>query len=967
MPDSPISPELLGFYQQVQKACLPGVWSKGVALARDRLVQLDSQLDSQKADEIILRVRGNERAVSCKVSLWPADEDSYCDCGGPTEPCAHIAAAVAALKNGLLVEPVGQATDTRVRYRLAREGRWLRFERWLGDRLLDEPLVRLVGGLGSGRVAGPPLATTQDDFTIDQALGLAPALKPDRAAFAKLLVALRSIGEIELDGAKAQAGTPTRGLHAELRDDAPGFRLVGVEDPTITEVFENGVVLCGDVLRALEDPGLTAEERRWLAPPGRFFPLAEVPALLSEIVPALEKKLSVRVLARKLPQVSEADAQSPPRIVLRLEHAAEGVLAVTPTIAYASEYSVRDPDGERRLGRQLQSELQLAPGQRAEFRGMAAVDFVRRAREWDTAGDGAAAFALREPLVGAFSADEQGLTVTFSSGGASGGAAVDPARVFEAWREGASLVPLLGGGYAALPLDWLARFGSRLARLLAARDAHGKLAPHFRPELADLAAEAGGEVSDPLAAMRRTLETFDRIPESPLPSDLRAELRHYQRQGVNWLGFLRDAGMGALLADDMGLGKTLQALCAIRGRALVVTPTSVLHSWAEQIRRFRPGLSISLYYGPGRVLDPGASITLTSYGVLRQDIDALSRVEWDTAVLDEAQLIKNPESQVAQAAHRLPARFRLTLSGTPVENSSEDLWSQFQFLNPGLLGTKREFQDELAGPVARGDLEAARRLRARIRPFVLRRLKRDVAPELPPRTEVVLRAELSPPEREIYEMLLAAGKREVIEKLEEGGSVFGALELLLRLRQACCHPSLIPGQSAETSAKLELLASTLESSLAQGHRALVFSQWTSFLDLIGPRLTAQGVTWSRLDGGTPGARREELVREFQAPDGPSVMLISLKAGGVGLNLTAADHVYLMDSWWNPAVEDQAADRVHRIGQENPVLVSRLVAENTLEERIYELQKRKLEVASAVLEGTGQAVSLTREDILALLE
>jgi SNF2 family DNA or RNA helicase len=305
------------------------------------------------------------------------------------------------------------------------------------------------------------------------------------------------------------------------------------------------------------------------------------------------------------------------------------------------------------------------------------------------------------------------------------------------------------------------------------------------------------------------------------------------------------------------------------------------------------------------------------------------------------------------------------LSGTPVENSMEDLWSQLQFLNPGILGSKKEFQEEFVTPIGKGDETVAKKLRVRIKPFVLRRMKRDVAPELPPRTEVVLNCQLSESERELYDSLMASGRKEVMEKLQEGGSVFHALEMLLRLRQACCHPNLVPGQSAESSSKLDLLADTLESTLAQGHRALVFSQWTSFLDLIGPRLTKMGISFSRLDGSTNN--REKVVAEFQDPQGPSVMLISLKAGGVGLTLTAADHVFLMDSWWNPAVEDQAADRAHRIGQENPVLICRLITENTLEEKILELQKKKLELSQSVLEGTAQAVSLTRDDILALLK
>jgi SNF2 family DNA or RNA helicase len=337
---------------------------------------------------------------------------------------------------------------------------------------------------------------------------------------------------------------------------------------------------------------------------------------------------------------------------------------------------------------------------------------------------------------------------------------------------------------------------------------------------------------------------------------------------------------------------------------------------------------------------------------------------WDTLVLDEAQMIKNPESQIAKVVHQLEADFKIALSGTPVENRLDDLWSQFQFLNPGLLGTLSEFQDEFASPIQRGDSDAAKRLRDRIRPFILRRLKRDVAPELPPKTETVLYNELTQEERDVYDALLASTRQEVIHQLETGGGVMAALELLLRLRQACCHAALVPGQKIAQSSKVELLIQTLENSIALGHRALVFSQWTSYLDLIEPSLNASGIRFLRLDGSTQN--RNEVVQQFQNDPSFSVMLISLKAGGVGLTLTAADHVFLMDPWWNPTVEDQAADRAHRIGQKNPVLVHRLIAQDTIEDRILNLQKTKIELAASVLQEGASAATLTKDDLLELL-
>jgi SNF2 family DNA or RNA helicase len=471
----------------------------------------------------------------------------------------------------------------------------------------------------------------------------------------------------------------------------------------------------------------------------------------------------------------------------------------------------------------------------------------------------------------------------------------------------------------------------------------------------------------PLAVdeLRRLVEGFDGIPACALPPDLAGTLRAYQRSGVDWLCMLRDAGLGALLADDMGLGKTLQALCAVRGRTLVVAPTSVLHNWVREIERFRPGLSCALYHGPRRSLDRGADVTIASYAILRLDADRLAGEKWDTAILDEAQAIKNPDSQVARAAYRLAADFRVTLSGTPVENRLDELWSQFHFINRGLLGGRRDFEERYAKPIGAGATKAAERLRARVRPFLLRRVKKEVAPELPPRTDVVLRATLRENERDTYDAVRAATIRNVVDVLASGSGVLAALEALLRLRQAACHPALLPGQVAETSSKIELLMELVDEAVAEGHKMLVFSQWTSLLDLVEPHFHTAGFAFARLDGST--RNRGDVVDRFQSPDGPPILLASLKAGGVGLNLTAADHVFILDPWWNPFVEDQAADRAHRIGQDRPVSVYRLVAADTVEERVLALQEKKREIAETALGAAHRAAALTRDDLLALLE
>jgi SNF2 family DNA or RNA helicase len=470
-----------------------------------------------------------------------------------------------------------------------------------------------------------------------------------------------------------------------------------------------------------------------------------------------------------------------------------------------------------------------------------------------------------------------------------------------------------------------------------------------------------------LGGLRMLVSDFKGIKEATLPDDLHAELREYQVVGVNWLFFLKEMGIGGILADDMGLGKTIQTLCILEHRSLVVVPTSVLSNWKKEAKRFRPNLRVHIYHGTQRTYDTEADVILTSYAILRNDLKKFQEEEWSVVVLDEAQAIKNPRSQTAQAAFQLRARFRVALTGTPIENRLEELWSQMHFLCPGFLSGIKNFRKQYEVPIANGNQGVAKRLRERIKPFVLRRLKKDVAKELPPRTNMTLYCTLKDEERSLYDAVRAATYESMVRALEEGKkfSVMSALEALLRMRQASCHSGLLPGQTAETSSKVELLIERLLELTAAGHKALVFSQWTQLLNRIEPHLKSNNISFVRLDGSTKN--RGDIVDRFQADDGPSIFLASLKAGGTGLNLTAADHVFLMDPWWNPAVEDQAADRAHRIGQDKPVNVYRIVSENTVEEKVLKLQDRKRLIADAALNNAAQASAVTKEELMSLLQ
>jgi superfamily II DNA or RNA helicase len=975
-PASAGGPPTEAVFAAVREAATREAWSGGVTLVRAGAVSGESA----SGGELVLRVTQRQGMVTQRIVLHPAEPDWSCDCASDDDPCAHVAAAVIALRRaaeeGRDLFAAGATAEGRIGYRFTRSGGQLCLERVVVAGAGEHVLTSTLAAVASGRVEGPRFGATAADVDAERALGtrLRGALPP--GVLAPLLRALERCADVSLDGRPIHVSAEPAAWEARVEDAPGGFVLRAEPVPRIDERFANGAVRCGDELRPGLESRLTGRELEDLSR-GRAYPADRVAELVGEVLPELARRVRVDVRSERLPR----GERERPR--LRLELSREGDrLVVLPLVVYGDpptarvdagqlvplrgRVPLRDLDAERRLVRALQNELELAPGHRLALEPGAAIALAERLSGFgaELAGDAWREFRREAPLVPRVELAGRRFALAFESPAEGGARRADPERVLRAWRDGESLAPLAGGGFAELPRDWLERFGEPVADLLAARGEAGELPASALPDLARLAADLGLPPPPDFARLRALVDGFSGLPEAPLPSDLRAELRAYQRAGVRWLAFLRDAGLGALLADDMGLGKTLQALCAVRGRTLVVAPTSVLHNWLDETARFRPGLRAALYHGPRRALDPEADVIVTSYAILRLDAARLAAEPWGTVVLDEAQNVKNPESLAARAAFRLRADFRVALSGTPVENRLGELWSVFHFLNPGLLGGRADFDARYARPIAAGVPAAAARLRERIRPFVLRRRKREVAPELPPRTDVVLRCALGDAERAVYDAVRAASVPEVVAALEKGGSVLAALEALLRLRQAACHPALVPGQRAETSAKVELLLEQLETALAEGHRALVFSQWTSLLDLVEPHLAAAGIAFTRLDGSTRD--RAGVVARFQDESGPPVLLVSLRAGGTGLNLTAADCVVLLDPWWNPAVEEQAADRAHRIGQERPVVVYRLVAENTVEERILELQHRKRELSDLALGDAQAAAALTRDDLLALL-
>ena len=901
-----------------------------------------------------------------EVWLWPDDAEWECECEAPSDGCAHAWAALLALQAGGLA---AAAEPPRLLFDLSQRA----------DRL--ELRLTIVEGDQERPFAGPTAGLTLDPV-LERLLKMGRSWSngqvPPRQ-YALLLAAALTADGVRLDGVERQVSRRPLDQVAVLDRVGRGFRLtLGDPDEVLVSLpGEPTLLVTADAIRPRGFGRLSEVQRHQLRHPLVFAP-HELPKLTAEWLPSLERAVTV-VRREAVPEARPGGLE----LVLVLEQG-PGMLEATPRLVYGDPpvaevrgeqllplggvqaLPPRDRRRERALIARLNEQLRLAPAQRLRLFGAEAAEWVRHTLpRFDGAVAGEAArraFTVAEaPLDPDVSWAKGRLRVSFGNGEAVLGLP----RVLDAFHRGDSLVALPAGGFAELPLDWLREHAEQLEGL-------GEGAgPHLAPLAAELLEAAGVAPPPDLRGLVDALRSG--VPELPPPDELQAELRGYQRTGQSWLRFLAEQGLGGVLADDMGLGKTVQALTLLLARrgdgpALVVAPTSVLRNWVAEAARFTPALRTALLHGPARKrqlarLAAGElDLLVTSWGTLRRDVDTLADIDFSTVVLDEAQAIKNADSLTAQAARRLRARQRVALTGTPVENRLAELWSLFEFLNPGFFGPRRAFEERLGNPASSGDPRAIAALRARVRPFILRRLKQDVAPELPPRTETVLRCALGPEQRAAYERV----RRGALSKLTgEPNQRMQILAALTRLRQAACDPALLPGGDDAPSSKLDLMMETLDELVEEGHRALVFSQWTSLLDRVEPRLAEAGMEWLRLDGSTRD--RQALVDRFQAPDGPPVFLISLKAGGTGLNLTAADHVIHLDPWWNPAAERQASDRAHRIGQTRPVFVWKLVAEDTVEDDILSLQERKQALADAVLEGGDGAASLSEGDLLALLQ
>jgi len=558
-----------------------------------------------------------------------------------------------------------------------------------------------------------------------------------------------------------------------------------------------------------------------------------------------------------------------------------------------------------------------------------------------------------------------------------GGVVAELPALLEALAAGSRSVTLADGSVGILPDS----FAAQMQPLTALGQKHDGRLRYGRIQVALLdallASQPRAQVDEAFERLRDELARGERPEAADEPEGFQGTLRHYQREGLGWLAFLERMGLGGCLADDMGLGKTIQVLAMLLRRqgamreagiahrpSLVVVPKSLVFNWIDEARRFAPALRVLNHTGNTRSIEAGElaehDIVVTTYGTLRRDVLAQRAMEFDYVVLDEAQSIKNAASQAAKACRLLKARHRLALTGTPVENHIGELWSIFEFLNPGQLGSAGRLRSFLAD--GRGSAEVVARA---VRPYLLRRTKAQVLSDLPEKTEQTLFVELGLKQRTAYDELREHYRQELagrIGRLGIGRTRIAVLEALLRLRQTACHPGLVdPQRIDDPSAKVDVLLEQLEEVVAEGHKALVFSQFTSFLAIVRRRLDERGTVYEYLDGRTTD--RQARVARFQEDPDCRLFLVSLKAGGQGLNLTAADYIYILDPWWNPAVEAQAVDRAHRIGQTRRVFAYRLIARDTVEEKIVALQDRKRELAESIVRADESVIgSLTAEDV-----
>ncbi len=825
----------------------------------------------------------SERPLAFEITLWIEEQDAHCNCGSKVEPCHHIVAAALAQANGTAVDP-GVAFPSESAPRI--EYRWIyhspdpathtraRGKMQLRRLLLqdgeEKPLpVSLVSWVAGVRSGRLPGPLPSLTPTDLKIDELYATESPGWTGILQLLSNLPPIPVI---------GHPLwNALEARARPERPVLVLVDHPPGQLR-------------IEPLPDPDIEPlQNGLWLRRgaigagtpnhgfESRVIRKTEISDFLLRQLPELRKSFEVRILAQSLPSLVERE----PEFRLRVEPLSNDHFSVTAIADYGETGEgllVRNPSAEARIAKIARERFHL---------------ILNEPKTLTASG-------LLELRV----ADKEGFRATEAE-----------SALADFLHREMGIVPAGDHASGTVELD-----PDLLMKLLRNREERPSNAPQVRAllrALADPARKGEG-------------------PELAIPVTLEPKLREYQRRGCAWLQNAARTLGGAVLADDMGLGKTIQTLAVLRGPSLIVVPASLIRNWVSEASRFRPDLRVGIYHGAARNWPTDASaadLVVTTYSILRIEPERFASLHWQTVVLDEAHIIRNPDTRAAIASTLLRADFRLALTGTPVQNRKRDLFSLFQFVAPGLFHSEDDLTREL------------------IAPFFLRRTKTEVLPELPPKTRLEHGVELSDDERRMYNTVFAAARTEILSRMGSGSGLEPAnplplLETLLRARQACSHEALIdPMREKNSSSKLTAVLELASELIEAGHSVLVYSQWTRFLDLLEDRM--RGVhPLHRLDGSTRD--RGSVVENFQNSDQPSVFLLSLHAGGVGLNLVRASHVIFCEPWWNPYVELQAEDRAYRMGQEKPVTIHRLIATNTIEEALVALQARKLELGEDAL-------------------
>jgi len=968
------------FLMNIRESMTAKQWSDAVYIVRQGLVSFVNQ----SKDEVSSHVSDPCRAIGYQVKLWIEEEDWLCDCGGQ-DPCRHIAAAAIALKK------IGQQVDLSqnhdyhkdIAYVFKPRNHQLELTRMLYKEGVFSPLPASVLRLSAGNHKDIGIRITKEDTTIDYMLHRAqPKGQLKQHQMPELFKLLEEKHEVFFETKRLQISPEPITPEYYLLSSKKGFYFHQTFSLHPIDYYKNGLAIHDNRLYVLQKPTLLKEEEQILKQ--NFISLDEKRWLVSSWLPQLQEKLTIYIHTKKLPKSSKIS----PYVQVEI-HEREEEMTILPKIVYGHppiasitiqgikfhtqhETPCRNLQEEKALEKKLlKHNLQMGVSQ--SFSSYQAILGLKQLqKKWPQifpAEFDCQKLSVLPPLEARINFRDDGFDVRFESSNNNKIYSVSFQQALASWRKKESLVPLLEGGWAPTPESWMRDHADKtLSLLLVAQETNFHV---LKPSLVNFAEELGASCPQSWIDLRnRLLSASEKLqPLRHPPLSLQKYLRSYQQEGFKWLSTCQAWGIGALLADDMGLGKTLQVLSVISSKTLVAVPTSVLPHWQKEIARFRPDLTVCLYYGSDRQLPEDVSgVVLTTHSILRLDIQIFNLNYWETLVLDEAHVIKNPRSKIHQAVCSIQAKFRIAMSGTPIENRLEELWSLFQFLNPGLLGSNKKFNEKYENPISSEGQKILSGLHRQIKPFIKRRLKKDVAKELPIKTETILFCQLDAREQKIYQNLYETIYQKTLKAFQDGKSVLMILELLLRLRQASCHLGLLPGYETERtnhSAKTQVFLSQIEQVIQEGHKVLVFSQWTSFLDILSGLLEKEGYDILKLDGRTKD--RQKVIDAFEQRHSASLLLMSLKAGGVGINLTAADYVFLLDPWWNPAAEQQAIDRAHRIGQKRPVFVQRLITKDSIEERILGLHAHKRFLSQEVIHASKDYHKITPQDLLNLFK